>query len=272
LKIYFLVNESQGDVPAGSFDFVDTIEVDLIGPPAPTGLSVSVNDDDSLLVSYTESTGTTDVKGYQAYCHVLAGAGGGAADWHQPTAGTGGVGGLGGAGGVGGGVAGSAGAVTGGGGSGGAGGTTSSGTGGTTSSGAGGSTSSGTGGSGDSSCYSDILVPGSLPEGASTCGSRVDSGDITVDGLTMGQEYVIAVAAIDNVDNVGPLSTLGCGTPEEVLDFFDAYRDAGGQAGGGLCQCQLVGLSLERPLAVAAVLVLGLAFGLRRSRRQRGRS
>ena len=26
-----------------------------------------------------------------------------------------------------------------------------------------------------------------------------------------------------------------CGTPKETVDFYDAYRNAGGRAGGGYC-------------------------------------
>lgn len=270
VTLYFLVNESQGDVPAGSYAMVDTLEVDLIGPSAPSGVTVSVNDDTSLLVSFTEPTVTTDVKGYRAYCDPMPSADT-SADWHQPMAGAGGVGGMGGAGT--GGLAGGGGATSSGGGVGGGGGTTSSGTGGTTSSGTGGATSSGTGGSssgGGSSCSSDVLVAGEIPSGAYECGSVTGTGDITVSGLSQGQEYVIAVAGYDQVHNLGVLSELGCGSPEEVTDFFDAYTNAGGQAGGGVCQCELVGVAFDRPLAVLAVFALGLTFVFRRHRRRGG--
>ncbi|MBW2453603.1 MAG: hypothetical protein JRI68_03795 [Deltaproteobacteria bacterium] len=268
VTLFFLVNESQGDVPADSYAMVDTLEVDLIGPSAPSAVTVSVNDDTSLLVSFTEPSVTTDVKGYRAYCDPMPGADT-AADWHQPTAGAGGVGGAGGMGGV----AGGGGATSSGGGVGGGGGTTSSGTGGTTSSGTGGTTSSGTGGSsssGGSSCSSDVLIAGEIPSSAYECGSVTGTGDITVTGLSQNQEYVIAVAAYDQVHNLGVLSGLGCGSPEEVTDFFDAYTAAGGQAGGGVCQCALVGVALDRPLAVLAVFALGLIFVVRRNRRRGG--
>ncbi len=277
LTLYFLVNESQGDVPAGDYFMVDTLEVDLIGPPAPSNVVVSVNDDTSLLVSFSEPSGTTDIKGYRAYCDPMPGGGttssggGAAADYWMPAAGAGGIGGTAGAGGVtSSGTAGSGGSTTGGGG---AGGGTSSGTGGSTTSGTGGATSSGTGGSTSSSggdCSSSVLIPGDVPSSAYECGSVTGTGDITVTDLVQGVEYVIAVAAYDQVHNLGVLSELGCGTAEPVSDFFDAYRDAGGEAGGGLCQCELVGASFDRPLAVVVALLLGLAFGLRRSRRTGG--
>ena len=279
VTLYFLVNESQGDVPASDYTMVDTLEVDLIGPPAPGNVSVSVNDDTSLLVTFSEPAGTTDIKGYRAYCDPMpsggttSSGGGAVADYWMPAAGAGGMAGAAGAGGAtSSGTAGAGGSTSGGGGAGGAGGG-SGGAGGSTSSGTGGATSSGTGGSGgagDAACSSAVLTPGELPPSAYECGSVTGTGDITVTGLVQGVEYVIAVAAYDQVHNQGVLSELGCGTAEPVSDFFDRYRQAGGQAGGGFCQCELVGISLDRPLAVVAALLLGLAFGLRRSRRTGG--
>lgn len=48
--------------------------------------------------------------------------------------------------------------------------------------------------------------------------------------------YTVAIAAVDQVGNIGPLSTPVCATPTMIDDFYRVYRDAGGQAGGGYCQ------------------------------------
>jgi hypothetical protein len=73
--------------------------------------------------------------------------------------------------------------------------------------------------------------------------------------------YSVAVAAIDGVGNAGKLSNVTCQTPSPVDDFFQVYRDAGGQGGGGFCSVPgaighgagLFGLAL---LAVGAVATL----------------
>lgn len=86
-------------------------------------------------------------------------------------------------------------------------------------------------------CTAPNLHPGARPPENLNCGSSrsdtADSGQAT--GLSNGQRYAIGVAAVDDDENVGTLSDLVCGTPEPVTGYFEAYRDAGGQAGGGFC-------------------------------------
>lgn len=62
----------------------------------------------------------------------------------------------------------------------------------------------------------------------------------TIDGLTDGVEYIVAVAATDAYGNVGELSsydgTFGtCQYPQPVSDFWTSYGGSGGQAGGSFC-------------------------------------
>jgi MYXO-CTERM domain-containing protein len=62
----------------------------------------------------------------------------------------------------------------------------------------------------------------------------------TIDGLTDGIEYIVAVAATDAYGNVGELSsydgTFGtCQYPQPVSDFWTSYGGSGGQAGGSFC-------------------------------------
>jgi len=272
VTIYFLVDASAGDVVDYHFE---PVQVDFVGPPAPTSVTAGVFDETRLVVEYSAPSGTTDVDGYRAFCVAVgtttSGSGGALPDGVGGFLGAAGNGGLGGtAAGGSAGSGGSAGAAAGGAAAGGAG------TGGSTSSGTGGSTSSGAGGSGGSvasgDCNADELTPGEIPSLAYECGS-VDGNtlSITTSALSMGTIYAIGVAANDKVDNLGKLSALVCASPEGVIDFFDAYTAAGGQAGGGICQCALVGGPADAAGALAAAAALALALSRRRARRGRGK-
>lgn len=82
-------------------------------------------------------------------------------------------------------------------------------------------------------------------------------------GLTNGVAYAVAVAATDGVENVGLLSQVVCGTPAPVDGFFDEYRKAGGQGGGGFC-----GVAQgSTPGAAWALLAAAGAMCIRRRRR-----
>jgi hypothetical protein len=89
-------------------------------------------------------------------------------------------------------------------------------------------------------------------------------------GLENGIRYAVAIAPYDKVGNVGKLSTLDCATPEDVNDFFDLYREAGGKAGGGFCSVDGPGSAAPRGVfAAAAAAVSGLMLGIRRLVRRR---
>ena len=72
-----------------------------------------------------------------------------------------------------------------------------------------------------------------------TSGSA-SSTQLIVKGLQDGVFYNVAVAAVDGVGNVGPLSNVVCGEPVPVSDFWDRYWEAGGRA-GGFCSVDRVG-------------------------------
>jgi len=75
----------------------------------------------------------------------------------------------------------------------------------------------------------------------------------------------------DKVGNVGRLSLLACGTPEPVDDFYEIYRKAGGEAGGGFCGMCAVGDGARRaPLSIGGALLLALGLLARRSAARRG--
>ena len=107
------------------------------------------------------------------------------------------------------------------------------------------------------------LVPGSHPNPDYYCGStgaRSNHGNAT--GLINGVAYNVAVATTDSYQNTGVLSTTVCQVPQPVTGFFEAYRDAGGEGGGGFCS-----FSRHRePLTLIALLGFASFWVLRRRR------
>jgi hypothetical protein len=114
------------------------------------------------------------------------------------------------------------------------------------------------------SCSSSVLIEGNSPLGLKSCGStssKLSTSGETDDSLVNGTNYAVAVAAEDNLGNLGVLSAVTCGTPQEVTGYFEAYRAAGGEAGGGFCS---FGPARRPGLPLAAALALGLAALVRR--------
>jgi hypothetical protein len=114
-----------------------------------------------------------------------------------------------------------------------------------------------------------VLVAGAVPDGTGT-GEPVDTGTVaTVNGLVNGKAYVVAMAAYDDVGNVGKLSDLACATPAPVDSILRVYECNGGFKDSGCGFCSMGG---DRGGSFAALVsgglvVLGLAA--RRSRRKR---
>jgi hypothetical protein len=88
-----------------------------------------------------------------------------------------------------------------------------------------------------------------------------------VEGLTNHQQYACAIGTVDLLQNVGPVSDVVCGVPQPVIGYFKAYRDAGGQAGGGYCAFGRGGSAKPASLAVLGLTALFLAARRRRARR-----
>jgi hypothetical protein len=114
-------------------------------------------------------------------------------------------------------------------------------------------------------CPNTTLVPGQTAPSANLCGSAPgNASSRETSPLTNGVSYTVAVAAEDSFYNAGPLSSTVCSRPEPVTGFFEAYRAAGGQAGGGFCS-----VHAGRSQAGAGVVLLSLlAFAIRRRSRQ----
>jgi hypothetical protein len=118
---------------------------------------------------------------------------------------------------------------------------------------------------GGQNCDSSSVVPNELPPNAFLCGStRGATASMETERLENGVSYTVAIAARDNFKNRGSLSATACNTPQVVTDFFEAYRNAGGKAGGGFCAIHASpSRSLVGALAVAALALVAR----RRSRR-----
>jgi MYXO-CTERM domain-containing protein len=137
-----------------------------------------------------------------------------------------------------------------------------------------------------SACTSAALVPSDggaiVPDNAFNtkyqCGSLTGNTGSALIAESVGgaplqnfKAYAVAIAAIDQFGNVGPLSSVFCETPEPTTDFWESYKNAGGGAGGGFCSVEGAGL----PVGSVAVLgVFGMAAigTLRRRRREAGKA
>jgi hypothetical protein len=136
----------------------------------------------------------------------------------------------------------------------------------------GGASSSGTAGGGAggataTSCAQNILVEGEIPS------EEVEGfwcGDVTgrssrngqAEDLANNTTYAVAVSSLDAVGNSGELSVVACITPKPVTTFYEGYKNAGGQGGGGFCQFGHLGQN--------ALTWLVLGAGLLVLRRRRG--
>jgi hypothetical protein len=147
---------------------------------------------------------------------------------------------------------------------------------------AGGSSASGavTGAGGDNtaSCNaSSVLVGGidpTYPDSldnyvCGTVGGLGISTGSTIEGLVNNVQYAVAMAAVDQVGNVGVLSPAVCATPAEVTDFFELYRAVGGKGGGGLCSLSRTRYGAPLVGILSASGLLAFAGAVRRARRRR---
>jgi hypothetical protein len=116
---------------------------------------------------------------------------------------------------------------------------------------------------------SNLLVAGQVPDYDRTGSLPTVGSEGTITGLENGKAYVVAVAAVDDVGNVGKLSDLQCGTPQPVISILRAYECAGGFNASGCGFCSVGG---DRSASTAALVSAGLfvfGFAVRRSRRPR---
>jgi hypothetical protein len=108
-----------------------------------------------------------------------------------------------------------------------------------------------------------ILVPGTRPADKYKCGTAdraATRGNAT--GLVNNVAYHVAVATTDTYLNTGNISPATCAVPQPVTGFFEAYRGAGGEGGGGFCSFS----RHRRPALLFTVFGLALCLVLRRRR------
>jgi hypothetical protein len=92
-------------------------------------------------------------------------------------------------------------------------------------------------------------------------------GSYTIKGLMDFTTYTVVVASVDGTGNVGPPSLEVCDYPAPVRDFWQTYREDGGQS-NGFCALETIG-SGGAPSLAAVACFLGLAAAVRRRRRSR---
>ncbi len=100
-------------------------------------------------------------------------------------------------------------------------------------------------------------------------GSSVTATALRGQPLKNNTTYAVAVAATDAFNNVGPLSAPICEYPELTSDFWENYRKSGGDAGGG---CTTSGGPIGSMTAMISVGIVALSALRRRwSARRNGR-
>ncbi len=248
----------------GGYDY--PLKFDFAGPAAPTELATGTGEA-TIPLTWKGVTGT-DLRGYRFYC-APAGTpgnsgppvvGGTATGGTSSTGGTAGASSTGGTVSTGGAPA-QAGATS-------TGGTVATGgavaTGSTAGATSTGGSSTAVSGLANPECATNVLLPGTLPDPKWECGSAdatSASGVAKSDLIKNGTIYAVAIAAIDNVGNSGPLSPNICAAPVPVEDFYEVYRAEGGKGGGGFC-------SLGHRPSSATLGLLGLTAALALLRRR----
>jgi hypothetical protein len=119
-------------------------------------------------------------------------------------------------------------------------------------------------------CPTMQLTPGARPDSALKCGEANEtSNTITTDhNLLNDQVYAVGVSGEDIIGNAGPLSTLACGIPKPLKDFFELYGEAGGPGGGGFCNMSRPGSSHSPAAPIALFGGVLAAFTVRRGRKR----
>ncbi len=258
LSVWFLVMNGSSVVASASFKTTATgattttgssaaqegVVVDLKGPPAVTNVSAS-SGDRRLRLEWTP-TGDQDARGYVFYCQPAASAPVDASASSSSTTTCD------------------------------AGATVDVDAGGDAGDAEAGTAASGTVADAGCTSASSATSTGACPSptiGAATeCGrvlSKTNTG-FTDRSLTNLVPYAVAVAPLDAFDNVGdPASVTTCVAPEAVNDFWKAYSEAGGQA-GGFCALEAVGLPGGANTAVLGFATFALTlFGVRRRAKRR---
>ena len=117
--------------------------------------------------------------------------------------------------------------------------------------------------------------PYAAPSGFSTLNKDFVCSDLLrtqrstrITGLQNGIPYLVGVASVDLHGNASPISRVFLQTPVATRDFYNGYKEAGGQAQGGFCAFGgRIGHGVAPLFAFAglALIIRGLARRRRRS-------
>ncbi|HEY3495098.1 MAG TPA: hypothetical protein VGK73_10450 [Polyangiaceae bacterium] len=111
------------------------------------------------------------------------------------------------------------------------------------------------------------LIAGQKPPPENFCGeSDGYTASMQTSPLENNVTYSVAVAGVDNFNNLGLLSSSACNTPQLVTDFYEAYREAGGEGGGGFCA---IGARPSRGFAAFFAFGAMALYARRRARSRR---
>jgi hypothetical protein len=218
VTLYFML--IQGTAMQGTGATWST-KFDLVGPAAPTGVGVGVGG--TMLKVMWNSNADTDVAGYTFFCDPPPGVVPSNVTYFEAgnQASSGGAGGAGGTAAADANASDAGGAVD-------------------TADASSATTVDGQTNLGTSCNMSVHLVADQMPKSdiitIYQCGSAgKNDTSLIIKGLFDYQTYAVAIASTDAVGNVGRLSTIECGTPQPIVGFYEAYRAAGGTAGGDSC-------------------------------------
>ena len=97
------------------------------------------------------------------------------------------------------------------------------------------------------------------------------TGSFTITGLVNNSTYTVVVSAVDGFGNIGPPSGETCAKPEPIEDFWKIYRQDGGGAGGGFCSLETLGAHVPSAGGLLLFGGAGTLFVRRRIARRRSR-
>ncbi|HTV23667.1 MAG TPA: hypothetical protein VMG12_33485 [Polyangiaceae bacterium] len=141
------------------------------------------------------------------------------------------------------------------------------------SSGSGSSIDAGTGSDPDgapAACFTEVLRKGERPPPEFSCGeANAVSRKLRTSRLVNNTDYAVAVAGQDSLGNAGVASTIQCGTPILLRDFYEKYNQAGGPGGGGFCSLRP---GQQRNAGALGAVTLALALVGLAARRKKGRA
>jgi hypothetical protein len=119
-----------------------------------------------------------------------------------------------------------------------------------------------------SGSFQDGILGGVIPDVYRVADLGLGSSEADIKGLTNNVEYTFAVAPLDKLGNVGPITVIGCDYAQDINDFWGNYKGEGGGAGGSSF-CALESPGAPAAASVFAVTIGGVLLALNRRRRKK---